>query len=125
MSISPSATHEEDDKDEIYPIIAGVAAAYGDKDGAYLDFVKKSRPEFMSDPYIFWNQPWGMNEVSGKSSTSITRGDKKNRLVFPDESSEFALGRIEIDDSDAGLLDRISLSRLDVLDWLRVRRVTL
>ena len=124
MTISVSATHEEDDEGEIYPIIAGVAAAYGDKNGVYLDFVKKSRPEFMSDPYILWNQPWGMNEVSGKSSTAITREDKKNRLVFPNTKGS-ALGRIEIYDSDTGLLDRISLSHLSVLDWLRVRRVTL
>jgi hypothetical protein len=73
MSISASATDEEDDEEEIYPIIAAVAATYGDKNGNYLKFVKESRPEFMSDPYIIWNQPWGMNESSGKSPTSVTR----------------------------------------------------
>ena len=27
----------------------------------------------MRDPYILWNQPWGMNEFSGKSPAPITR----------------------------------------------------
>ena len=86
MSIPASTNDEEDDEDEIYPNIAAVAAVYGDKDGTYLNFVKKSRPEFMSDPYVLWNQPWGMNEFSGQSPTSITRGNK-NRLVFPNRVS--------------------------------------
>ena len=65
MSISASSSHEENVEQEIYPNIAAVAATYGDKNGAYLNFVKKSRPEFMRDPYILWNQPWGMDEFSG------------------------------------------------------------
>jgi hypothetical protein len=73
MSIPASANHEEKYEEEIYPNIAAVAATYGDKNGTYLNFVKKSRPGFMRDPYIFWNQPWGMNEFSGKSPAPITR----------------------------------------------------
>ena len=78
MTISASASDEEADKDEIYPNIAAVAASYGDKNGAYLNFVKTSRPEFMKDPYMLWNQPWGMNNeiafsrIFGQSPTSIT-----------------------------------------------------
>ena len=73
MSIPASANHEEKDQDEIYPNIAAIAATYGDKNGTYLNFVKKARPGFMRDPYILWNQPWGMNEFSGKSPVPITR----------------------------------------------------
>jgi hypothetical protein len=89
MSISASATQEEDDEQEILPIIAAVAATYGDKNGIYLKFVKKLRPEFMEDPYVLWNQPWGMNELSGElpASSSITRNNKiwyvfQNRVPF-------------------------------------------
>jgi hypothetical protein len=73
ISIPASANHEEKYEQEIYPNIAAVAAIYGDKNGTYLSFVKKSRPGFMRDPYILWNQPWGINEFSGKSPTSITK----------------------------------------------------
>ena len=73
MSIPASANHEEKYEQEIYPNIAAVAATYGDKNGTYINFVKKYRPGFMRDPYILWNQPWGMNEFSGKSPASITR----------------------------------------------------
>jgi hypothetical protein len=89
MTISVSASDEEADEDEIYPNIAAVAASYGDKSGAYLNFVKKSRPEFMKDPYMFWNQPWGMNEfavsrIFGQSPTSITStSGNKNWNIFP------------------------------------------
>ena len=73
MSIPASANHEEKYEQEIYPNIAAVAATYGDKNGTYINFVKKSRPGFMRDPYILWNQPWGMNEFSGKLPAPITR----------------------------------------------------
>jgi hypothetical protein len=51
--------HEEKDEEEIYPNIAAAAATYGDENGTHLAFVKKSRPGFMRDPYVLWNQPWG------------------------------------------------------------------
>jgi hypothetical protein len=73
ISIPASANHEEKYEQEIYPNIAAIAATYGDNNGTYLKFVKKSRPGFMRDPYILWNQPWGVNEFSGKSPASITR----------------------------------------------------
>ena len=73
MSIPASANHEEKYEQEIYPNIAAVAATYGDKNGTYLNFVKKHRPGFMRDPYILWNQPWGVNEFSGKLPAPITR----------------------------------------------------
>ena len=92
MTVSASASHEEEDEEEIYPIIAAVAAVYGDKNNVYLNFVKKSRPEFMRDPYILWNQPWGMNGFSGQSLTSIIRGNK-NWNLFPEISG---LRRIKI-----------------------------
>ena len=61
MSIAASASHEENNEPEIYPNIAALVATYGDKNGTYLNFVKKHRPGFLSDPYILvlWNQPWG------------------------------------------------------------------
>jgi len=70
MTIPASTKHEQKYEQELYPNIAAVAATYGDKNGTYLAFVKKTRPGFMRDPYILWNQPWGMNEFSGKSPTS-------------------------------------------------------
>ena len=73
MSIPASANHEEKYEHEIHPNIAAVAATYGDKNGTYLNFLKKHQPGFMRDPYILWNQPWGLNEFSGKSPSSITR----------------------------------------------------
>ncbi|KAF8802054.1 chondroitin AC/alginate lyase [Phlegmacium glaucopus] len=73
MTIPASTKHEEKYEQELYPNVAAVAAIYGDKNGTYLAFVKKTRPGFMRDPYILWNQPWGMNEFSGKSPTSSTR----------------------------------------------------
>ena len=73
MSIPASANHEEKYEEEIYPNIAAVAATYGDKNGTYLNYVKKHRPGFMRDPYMLWNQPWGMNEFSGKMPAPITR----------------------------------------------------
>ena len=75
MSIPASANHEEKYEQEIYPNVAAVAAIYGDKNGTYLKFVKKSRPGFMRDPYILWNQPWGLNEFSGKVPPAITRNN--------------------------------------------------
>ena len=74
MSIPARANHEEKYEEEIYPNIAAIAATYGDKNGTYLAFVKKSRPGFMRDPYILWNQPWGVNEFSGRTPTTTTRG---------------------------------------------------
>ena len=73
MSIPASANHEEKYEEEIYPNIAAVAAIYGDKNGTYLGYVKKHRPGFMRDPYMLWNQPWGMNEFSGKLPAPITK----------------------------------------------------
>jgi hypothetical protein len=73
MNIPASTKHEEKYEQEIYPNIAAVAATYGDKNGTYLAFMKKSRPGFMRDPYILWNQPWGTNEFSGRLPTSSTR----------------------------------------------------
>jgi hypothetical protein len=72
MTIPASTKHEEKYEEELYPNIAAVAATYGDKNGTYLNFVKKARPGFMRDPYMFWNQPWGMNEFSGKPPASST-----------------------------------------------------
>ena len=66
MSIPASASHEEDDEQEIYPNIAAVAATYGDENGTYLKFVKKYRPGFLSDPYILWNQPWGKSFLENR-----------------------------------------------------------
>jgi hypothetical protein len=73
MTIPASANHEEKDEREIYPNIAAIAATFGDTNGTYLSFIKKSRPGFMRDPYILWNQPWGENEFSGKLPSPITR----------------------------------------------------
>ena len=73
MTIPASTKHEEKYEEEIYPNIAAVAATYGDNNGSYIAFVKKSRPGFMRDPYILWNQPWGVNEFSGRSPTTSTR----------------------------------------------------
>ena len=73
MTIPASATHEDKDEQDIFPNIAAVAAIYGDKNETYLDFVRKTRPGFMRDPYILWNQPWGVNEFSGRPPVSSTR----------------------------------------------------
>lgn len=73
MTIPASTKHEEKYEQEIYPNVAAVAAAYGDRNGTYLKFVKKTRPGFMRDPYILWSQPFGANEFSGKQLTTSAR----------------------------------------------------
>ena len=71
MTISASKTHEEQVEYEINPNIAAVASTYGDWNGTYLSFMMRTRPEFMSDPYVFWNQPFGTDQVSGNMSKRI------------------------------------------------------
>ena len=88
MSIPASANHEGKYEQEIFPNIAAVAATYGDKNGTYLSFIKKSRPGFMRDPYILWNQPWGVNEFSGKSPAPITRNTQAAATGLPIQNTK-------------------------------------
>lgn len=72
MTIPASVRGEEKYVGELYPNIAAVASVYGDADGKYLNFLKKAYPGFMSEPFIFWNQPWAQNETSGNAPVSTT-----------------------------------------------------
>lgn len=87
MTIPASVKHEEKYEHEIFPNIAAIASTYGDKNGTYLAFAKKGRPGFMRDPYILWNQPWGLNEFSGKSPVSSTKRNVATATGSPTQNT--------------------------------------
>ncbi|PPQ65138.1 hypothetical protein CVT24_003228 [Panaeolus cyanescens] len=72
MTIPASASNEDRYAAELYPNIAAVASVYGDPDNKYLNYLKDAYPEFMSEPFILWNQPFAEKEQSGFASASPT-----------------------------------------------------
>jgi hypothetical protein len=82
MTIPASVQGEQNYVRELYPNIAAVASVYGDTDGKYLNFLKNAYPMFMAEPFIFWNQPWALNEISGdgtvgaQTNTNTTKNSK-------------------------------------------------
>lgn len=48
---------KDEDPGELYPVVASVAAVYGDPDGKYAAFLAKATPSYPADPYFLWSQP--------------------------------------------------------------------
>ncbi|XP_006455104.1 hypothetical protein AGABI2DRAFT_226405 [Agaricus bisporus var. bisporus H97] len=62
MTISPSASHEDNYAQELYLNVAAVASVYGDPDGKYATFLDQKEPQFVQEPFYLWNQPFAMKE---------------------------------------------------------------
>ncbi|KAF7304136.1 Chondroitin AC/alginate lyase [Mycena indigotica] len=73
MSTDPAKSGETDVTYEIYPNVAAVAATYGDADGKYIDFLKKSGFPYAGDAFFLWDQPLGVRTGSGVSSAAVSR----------------------------------------------------
>jgi len=114
MTFSASATKEANSEEEIYPNIAAVASTYGDSDGKYLSFMKKADPDFISQPYILWNQPWAEGEgvVASASST-------KKAQATPTTKASSGSAQGDQNSSNA------ALSRTNSLQWLTFAMVGL
>ncbi|CAA7263300.1 unnamed protein product [Cyclocybe aegerita] len=98
MTISATDSSETRYAAELYPNIAAVASVYGDPEGKYLAFLKKSYPSFMSEPFILWNQPWAEGESSGlapasrvASSPTSTSRSKATKSAAADDAASGAL----------------------------------
>ncbi|KAF9473986.1 chondroitin AC/alginate lyase [Pholiota conissans] len=84
LGLSASATGESKYVEELYPNVAAVAAVYGDAGGKYDAFLKQGEPGFMGEPYILWNQPFALDEASGRvtstpsSSSPATKSSGKS-----------------------------------------------
>lgn len=84
MTISASASKEDNYAAELYPNIAAVASIYGDPDGKYLTFLKQAEPKFAQEAYYLWNQPFAEKEgltVSASNSaptSSDSSGDESD-----------------------------------------------
>ncbi|KAJ6625107.1 alginate lyase-domain-containing protein [Mycena sp. CBHHK59/15] len=77
MTVDPNASGEGYAVAEIFPNIAAVAATYGDPDGKYVAFLKKSFPDYASDADFLWDQPLAggtVATVSTSNGTSSTKG---------------------------------------------------
>ncbi|KAF8960165.1 hypothetical protein BDZ97DRAFT_1922414 [Flammula alnicola] len=79
-TLSTSTSGEAKYAPELYPNIAAVASVYGDADGKYNKFLRAAEPQFMSEPYILWNQPFALDESSGRvqGSTIISSVSTKS-----------------------------------------------
>ncbi|KAK7042541.1 chondroitin AC/alginate lyase [Favolaschia claudopus] len=77
MTVNPDASGEGYAVAEIFPNIAAVAATYGDPEGKYVAFLKKTFPEYASDASFLWDQPLaggsavrtGSNGTNSKNAT--------------------------------------------------------
>jgi len=81
MTIPASVQGEDDYVKELYPNIAAVASVYGDTDGKYLNFLKNAYPGFMAEPFIFWNQPFALNETSGDATVGAQAKATNSRAL--------------------------------------------
>lgn len=48
---------KDEDPGELYPVVASVAAKYGDPNGKYAAFLANATPSYPADPYFLWSQP--------------------------------------------------------------------
>lgn len=76
MTISASASKEDDYANELYPDIAAVASVYGDAGGKYAAFLTRAEPQFAQEGFYLWDQPFAEEEglVPGHSSPSPSPG---------------------------------------------------
>jgi hypothetical protein len=70
LTLSAAASGEAKYVEELYPNIAAVGSVYGDVGGKYVSFLKQGEATFMGEPYILWNQPFALDEASGKVTTT-------------------------------------------------------
>ncbi|KAF8177692.1 chondroitin AC/alginate lyase [Pholiota molesta] len=70
LTLSAAASGEAKYVEELYPNIAAVGSVYGDVGGKYVSFLKQGEAAFMGEPYILWNQPFALDEASGKVTTT-------------------------------------------------------
>lgn len=86
MQYDPADTNEVTSApaEELYYIVAAVAAHYGDTDGKYAAFLARVHPDYPKAPYFAWNQPIALpagykvsgsiNAVSANSDTGKNGG---------------------------------------------------
>ncbi|KAF9452091.1 chondroitin AC/alginate lyase [Macrolepiota fuliginosa MF-IS2] len=69
MTISASASKEDNYTSELFPNIVAVASVYGDPDGKYVSFMKQAEPQFAAEADYLWDQPFAVQEGLASSST--------------------------------------------------------
>ncbi|KAF9459037.1 chondroitin AC/alginate lyase [Collybia nuda] len=57
LDFAMAQSPKDEDAAELYPVIASVAAVYGDPEGKYAAFLAKASPNYPGDPYFLWSQP--------------------------------------------------------------------
>ncbi|KAJ7868487.1 chondroitin AC/alginate lyase [Mycena leptocephala] len=72
MTVDPNKSNEGYAVAEIFPNIAAIASTYGDPDGKYVAFLRKSFPEYASDGDFLWNQPLAGGSVAAVSTNNGT-----------------------------------------------------
>ncbi|THH06681.1 hypothetical protein EW146_g9539 [Bondarzewia mesenterica] len=72
--------------DELYPIVAAIAAVYGDPEGKYVGLLNGAEKGYAAEPYFLWDQPLSdsgyvtavlkNDSASGSGSSSSSSGSK-------------------------------------------------
>ena len=56
-----------EDVSQIFPLVAAVAAAYGDPSGKYGTFLRQYVPNYATKPFWFYNQPSALTNAPASS----------------------------------------------------------
>lgn len=85
LDFAMAQSPKDEDAAELYPVVASVAAVYGDPQGKYAAFLAKASPNYPGDPYFLWSQPlsdsgWTppVNTDAGANNNNNTGGSSKS-----------------------------------------------
>ena len=96
MTYSARDSDEADYAAELHPNVAAVASVYGDPQGTYLAYLKAGDPNFASNPYFLWNQPFAPNEggtvSTQRPSPSKPKATAKSTSELDNDSAAVSLG---------------------------------
>ncbi|KAI5117626.1 hypothetical protein M0805_001269 [Coniferiporia weirii] len=71
----------KEDVTDIFPHVAAVAAAYGDPDGTYTAYLKKTDKDFNVAPYYFYNQPGALTQAPSANTSNGKEKGKRTEIV--------------------------------------------
>lgn len=59
MKLNPG----KEDITDIFPLVAAIAAAYGDPTGKYMAFLKQKDPSYITAPYYYYSQTGALTQA--------------------------------------------------------------